>query len=417
MTSVLLSAYQCGPGMGSVSQIGWEWYQRLCQETSVTLVTHIRNQAALTAAGAPLNNSEIIYIDSEWFAGPLYRLAKRCFPNSEHPVFLISSLDFFVFDWLALKELKKRRNNGARWDVIHAPTPVSPKAATRLHRLNIPLILGPWNGGLPSPEHFPDIMRAESRWIYAIGQLGKVLDKLTGTTRRASLIFSANNTTDRAVPANYRDKICRLLENGVDLDIFKAHPYPPFPSPTQALQIVFVGRLLPFKGLPMLLEALSQVDFPFQLNIIGEGPEREKLHTLIQQWNLESQVELLGNRPLNFIAERIAEAHVLCLPSIRESGGAVLLEAMAVARPVIAVDYGGPSETVDETVGIKLPATGKQAVIDGLIAALRDIYEHPQQWQQKGIKGREKVEQHYSWPAKIKTALSHYHQLTGLSHE
>ena len=93
---VLLSAYQCGAGMGSVSQIGWEWYQRLSKVCQITLLTHIRNRAALEAGGVPLEDSTVIYIDTEWFAGPLYRFASRCFPHSEHPRFLIASLDFFV---------------------------------------------------------------------------------------------------------------------------------------------------------------------------------------------------------------------------------------------------------------------------------------------------------------------------------
>ena len=54
---ILLVAYQCGPGMGSVSQIGWEWYTRLCESHDVTLVTHPRNRPALAAAGAPLAGS------------------------------------------------------------------------------------------------------------------------------------------------------------------------------------------------------------------------------------------------------------------------------------------------------------------------------------------------------------------------
>ncbi|MGD9299603.1 MAG: glycosyltransferase family 4 protein, partial [Thiohalocapsa sp.] len=79
-----MSAYQCGPGMGSVSQIGWEWYSRTAARVPVTLLTHVRNRKALEARGAPLAGSEIIYVDTEWFAGPLYRFAKKLFPNSEH---------------------------------------------------------------------------------------------------------------------------------------------------------------------------------------------------------------------------------------------------------------------------------------------------------------------------------------------
>ncbi len=156
---VLLSAYQCGPGMGSVSQIGWEWYSRLARYASVTLVTHIRNQECSKAAGAPLPGTEVIYIDTEWFAGPLYRLASKLFPKSQHAVFLLSSADFYVYDGVALRQLKKRR---AEWDIAHAVTPVSPVAATRLHRLGIPLIVGPWNGGLASPRTFPEVMKQDS---------------------------------------------------------------------------------------------------------------------------------------------------------------------------------------------------------------------------------------------------------------
>ena len=83
---LLLSAYQCGPGMGSVSQIGWHWYSRLARRLPVTLVTHVRNRDALAAVGVPLPGSEIVYIDTEWFAGPLYRLAARLFRQSQHAV-------------------------------------------------------------------------------------------------------------------------------------------------------------------------------------------------------------------------------------------------------------------------------------------------------------------------------------------
>jgi hypothetical protein len=75
--------------MGSVSQIGWEWYSRLSRRIPVTLVTHIRNRAALERAGAPLPGSEVRFIDTEWFAGPLYRIASKIFPNSQHSVLMV----------------------------------------------------------------------------------------------------------------------------------------------------------------------------------------------------------------------------------------------------------------------------------------------------------------------------------------
>ena len=259
--------------MGSVSQIGWQWYSRLARRLPVTLVTHSRNRQALEKAGAPLPGSEVIFIDTEWFAGPLYRLASRLFPRSEHPVFLISSLDFFVYDRVARRRLSRRLQAGAPWRIVHQPTPVSPLAATSLHRLGLPLILGPWNGGLRSPDTFPEIMQAESGWLYPIRRLGQLIDRLQGTTRRARMILTATRSTRAAIPERWRGKCVDMLENGVNLDTFQALPWPPAPSATTPLKILFVGRLLPFKGVAMLLDALTRMPpgQPAHLDIVGNG--------------------------------------------------------------------------------------------------------------------------------------------------
>jgi len=408
---VLVSAYQCGVGMGSVSQIGWEWYSRLSEQCHVTLLTHIRNRPALEAVGAPLFDSNIIYVDTEWFAGPLYRFAARCFPHSEHPKFLIASLDFYVYDWIAIRQVRRQLKAGKNWDIVHAVTPVSPLAATRLHKLNIPLVLGPWNGGMSSPTTFPEIMQAESKWLYPIRNLGRILDFLIGSTRNAAVILTATKATFASIHKRYQKKCKFLLENGVDLDLFTAAPYPSFPSDSIPLHIVFVGRLIPVKGVAMLLEAIKKLTFPVQLTVVGDGPERLNLETITSQLQLTEQVRFTGNLPLNEISQIVRQGHVFCLPSVRESGGAVLLEAMAVGRPVIAVDFGGPAEIVDEGVGVKLPATGKDDVIKGLVTAFENLREQPEQWLLRGQEGRHRVEKNYSWAAKINTAIDFYRHL------
>ena len=410
---VLLSAYQCGAGMGSVSQIGWEWYSRLSQRCQVTLLTHTRNRATLEAAG--VNPANVIYIETEWFAGPLYRFATRCFPHSEHPRFLISSLDFFVYDWMAIRHCQQLMKSGQTWDIVHAVTPVSPLAATRLHQLKLPVILGPWNGALTSPTTFPEIMKAESKWLYPVRNFGRVIDAVVGSTRHAALIFTATRATLAGIAPRYHSKCQPLIENGVDLSLFTATPWPDAPSDHQPLRIVFVGRLLPVKGVGMLLEAVKALSFPVQLTIVGEGSERAALEQQTTALGLTALVTFTGNLPLAEVAHAIAEGHVFCLPAVRESGGAVLLEAMAVERPVIAIDFGGPAEIVDESVGIKLPATGKTDVINGLIAAFTELRANPDAWRTRGLAGRKRVAEQFSWDAKIATAIRYYQQLLGRS--
>jgi glycosyltransferase involved in cell wall biosynthesis len=411
---LLLSAYQCGPGMGSVSQIGWHWYSRLAQRLPITLVTHIRNREALIAAGAPLSGSEIIYIDTEWFAGPLYRLAARLFRQSEHAVFLVSSADFYVYDAAALRELKRRRAAGVDWDIIHAVTPVSPMAATRLHRLDRPVVLGPWNGGLGKPAHFPEIMQADAAWLYPVRKLGGLVDALAGSSRHAAAILTATEATLHGIAPRYRPRCVPMLENGVDLTVFTPAPWPEPPGPDQPLKLIFVGRLVPFKGVSMLLEAVQRVKnaLPITLTIVGNGPLEAELRAETAARSIAEEVRFITvNLAPEQVAAEMQAAHLFCLPSVRESGGAVLLEAMACARPVTAVMFGGPAEIVDEAVGRPLPATGREAVISGLAAVFREVVAQPEAWRIRGEAGLRRALDRYGWEAKVDAAVALYQRL------
>jgi glycosyltransferase involved in cell wall biosynthesis len=410
---LLLSAYQCGPGMGSVSQIGWEWYSRLAPRVPTTLVTHVRNREALAKAGAPLACSEVIFIDTERFAGPAYRLATKLFPSSQRGVFLISSLDFFVYDRCAVTLLHRRIMTGETWDIVHAVTPVSPTAPTWLHRLGAPLILGPLNGGLGTPKTFPHIMQAEAARHTPAHNLGRLFDLIVGSTRNAAAILTANRTTRRHIPRRYRLRCIPMLENGVDLNVFSPTPWPAGPSKMHALKILFVGRLLSFKGVPLLLEALTRVrdEFPVQLTIVGEGPLGTSWKEETGARGLDDIVTFCGPLPPPEVAAQMRAAHVFCLPSVRESGGAVLLEAMAAARPVIAIAHGGPAEVVDDSVGRAIPPDGPEAVIEALARTLRDVVADPEAWRRRGEEGRRRAEQRYAWDIKIDAILRLYGQV------
>ncbi len=398
---VLMSAYQCGPGMGSVSQIGWEWYSRLAKRIPLTLLTHVRNREALENAGAPLPGTEILYVDTEWFAGPLFRAACKIFPTSQHAVFMISSLDFFLYDHQALQLL--RRTEARHWDVIHAVTPVSPLAATRLHQLGLPLVVGPWNGGLPTPTGFPEMMKSDSAWFYRIRSIGKWINRWAGCTRKASVLLSATHHTDESIPVDGRLKTERLCENAVDLSLFYPGEQLKDPGPNQPLRVICVSRLVPFKAISLLLEAVAVVRnrFPIQLTIVGDGPLRNALQAEARHRSIESITHFTGNLPLKTVADLLRQSHLFCLPSVRESGGAVLLEAMACALPVVAANHGGPAELVDDTVGQLLSAEGPERLVRDLVEAFENYAMFPELWRERGRTGRRRVEQQHNWEAKI----------------
>lgn len=396
-----------------MSQIGWEWYSRLAQHAAVTLVTHIRNRSVLDQQPPPASDSQIIYVDTESFAGPLYRFASWLFPRSQHAVFLISSLDFFAFDRKAVRMLKKIKEDGQDWDIVHCVTPVSPIASPTLHRLGAPVILGPWNGGLKSPTNFPEYSKQDSGWLYPIRNLGRFAEIVNRGIAHSAQILTATSATAESISKRYANKTHHMLENGVDLARFSATAWPEPPSPQNPLRVLFVGRLIPFKGVPMLLDAVKNVtaSFPCQLAIVGDGPDRALLEHEASERGLSQVVNFRGNLSLNEVSKEMQKAHVFCLPSVRESGGAVLLEAMASNRPVIAVKYGGPGELVSEDVGHAILPLGRQYVVEQLTTDLLSVAQHPELWKSKGLAGRKKAESEFSWDAKVGQALDLYRDL------
>jgi glycosyltransferase involved in cell wall biosynthesis len=136
------------------------------------------------------------------------------------------------------------------------------------------------------------------------------------------------------------------------------------------------------------------------------------LRAAVQARGLNEQVKFsTGARPPAEVAARMREAHLFCLPSVRESGGAVLLEAMACARPVTAVAFGGPAEVVDDGVGRALPDTGREAVVSALVDVFRDVAAHPDTWRARGEEGLRRARERYGWDAKVGAAVALYQRL------
>ncbi len=100
----------------------------------------------------------------------------------------------------------------------------------------------------------------------------------------------------------------------------------------------------------------------------------------------------------------------LILPTLLESGGAVLLEAMAVGLPVIATKWGGPAEYVDDSCGILVPPDSRESLIAGLADAMERLARDPELRHRMGEAGRRKIQRFYTWDAKIDRILDFYHQ-------
>jgi glycosyltransferase involved in cell wall biosynthesis len=108
--------------------------------------------------------------------------------------------------------------------------------------------------------------------------------------------------------------------------------------------------------------------------------------------------------------ERLSSADCLVLPSLLECGGAVVLEAMSLAKPVIATAWGGPVDYLDASCGVLVPAESRAGIVAGIAAAMVDLATSPATRLRMGDRALAKVRAQYSWEAKVDRMIDFYGQ-------
>ena len=135
-----------------------------------------------------------------------------------------------------------------------------------------------------------------------------------------------------------------VIYNSVDADLFSPGPVDSVPS-----TILSVGNLIPSKGHELLLRALSHVvpSYPnLSCEIIGDGPERERLSKLARDCNIDDKVHFLGRQNRTQVADAMRRCTLFALPSRYEGLGCVYLEAMSAGKPAIACRGQGIDEII-----------------------------------------------------------------------
>ncbi len=146
-----------------------------------------------------------------------------------------------------------------------------------------------------------------------------------------------------------------------------------------------------------------------RLEILGDGDERQALEAQSERLGLADRVEFAGWVTADEAARRLRGSDVFVLPSLRESGGVVLLEAMAVGLPVVASRWGGPGVHVDDATGIRVAPDTRDGFVAGLADAMIRLAESPELRETMGRAAIRRVESGtYDWDRKIDRFLEIY---------
>lgn len=417
---VLIVADNASDRFGGEAILPLHYFRHLRRRgVEVWMVVHDRNRAELERS-IPVEVGRIRFVTDtklDKFAGRMMdRLPKRL--NDVTLAYFAREVSRREARRLVIRTIADRKI-----DVVHQPTPVSPKEPSNMHGLGVPVVIGPMNGGMTFPPAFAkDLDHWTSAALYRLGRAASpVLNRLMPGKLEADVLLVANDRTRRALPPGIRGEVELLAENGVDLDLWgPPEDDAPVPDRPGGARFLFIGRLVDWKAVDLLIEAFRAVvgRTAATLEIVGDGPERSTLERLAADPALAGSIRFSGWVSQPECADKLRGADALVLPSLYECGGAVVLEAMACARPVIATDWGGPADYLDATSGILIRPDSRQGMIADLADAMIRLATSPELRASMGRAGRARVVREFDWEKKVDRILEIYGRaIAGGSHD
>ena len=357
---ILISAFSCSPNGGSEEAVGWNWSVAAAHRGhEVTVLTPDGQREAIEAAPVPDGLSFVFVPEppmAEWVPGVPHWYVR-------------------YLRWQrAIVEPARRLVRERGIDVVHHLTWASVQLGTFLGALDAPLVFGPVGGGQTANPALRPFWAG--RW--ATEMVRSVItdrliriDPLAVRTVRAAAVCVADNDDTAAMLHRLGARGVRLqTQCGVAADTIT----PPNPAhrDRDVLELLWVGRFMPRKGLPLALEAMRGVDpsVPVRLRIVGHGQLEDQVPGWIREAGLEDRVELVGRVPYADMPATYRRADALLFTSIRDSGGIQLVEAMGQGLPCIALRQHGARLLVPDGAGITVPVTDPDGTAAGLAGAI-----------------------------------------------
>jgi glycosyltransferase involved in cell wall biosynthesis len=206
----------------------------------------------------------------------------------------------------------------------------------------------------------PLVVTAHGRDVRNVGAIPTVAAATRAVVRRAAAVVTVSDYLRRELETKIPEARGKThtVDSGVDLERF-----PELPAPDGATRFLHVGSLTPRKNVLRLARAFERLG-EGTLVFVGDGPLRPHLES-------RPGIALEGLVPHDEIPQLLAQAHVVCQPSLIEPFGQALLEAMATGRSVVATTVGGPLEFVPPEAGVLVDPADEDALVEALRAAAR----------------------------------------------
>lgn len=375
---ILISAYACEPNRGSEPHVGWQWALGLARRGhEVWVLTRSNNRHVIEEA---LAKSPVENLSFEYFDLPRWGLWLK----------KVLGVNVYYRLWqMGAYSRAKALQDRVQFDRAHHVTFVVARHPSFLRKLGIPYVFGPVSGGEHVPKSLlldlPLRFRLQEWYRTFANRLLMSMPSVQKTLQKAQRVAATSVQTASYFPADVRARA------EVKLAITSPAPLGTIRLPRnlrrrgETLRVLFVGRLLHWKGVHLAILALARLrerGVAASMTIVGSGAAEAWLRDLVQARGLGESVNFVRWMPRDRLSEVYAEHDVFLFPSFRDSGGMVVLEAMQHGMPVVCLALGGPAVLVDDQCGAVVQPTNPKQVVDEMADALARLASDPQAYAQ-----------------------------------
>ncbi|MBL9146424.1 MAG: glycosyltransferase family 4 protein [Verrucomicrobiaceae bacterium] len=421
---LLVTAFSLSPGRGSEPGVGWHTVEELAREHELHALVDANWEPKVQRVFRPEEHPRIhlhfvrIPVLTSLVEGPL----------NSGLCWLIYYYLWQIAAWITATRLHDQH----RFDACQHVTFVKYNTPSFLHLLGLPFIFGPVGGAERAPAQFYREFGLKTRFAeaarVALQKLALLDPFLRLCCRRSTIALGVTHDTAEALRklgahrvevltavALSEDELATvagLCEPGPDADgtsgrlgwaDAQAPSKPHVSGLTEAsynqepLALLYVGRLIAWKGVHLALRALAQRPSHLRFRIIGDGPLRPYLEAEAQRLGLADRVIFEGELPRDQVLAAYRGADGFLYPSLHDSGGNAVLEAMAAALPILCLRYGGPDFIVGDDCGWKVQAITPDAAIDGLASALHAFATDIAERATRGAAARARCLHDFTW--------------------
>jgi glycosyltransferase involved in cell wall biosynthesis len=401
---ILLSGHAISPVHGSEPGVAWAWAWSLSEDHEVHILTFPEFKSEVEEY-LKYNNRPNLHI--HWVVHPLDNWNRNKGTKG-----LSIKIHYVLWQIQCLKYATKLCNS-VSFDVCHHMSWSTISSPPSLWRLPVPFIWGPVGGGMITAREYRSLLGRDylSDLLRTIRVMSlKYSPALRNSVKHSKKILSANNDTSkilRQAGAN-ENNIELFLDTGLNETQIVQEPRT---FTDKHLKILWAGSIIPIKGLPILIYALSKLKSDdIELTVAGSGSDMERCVRLVYEYNLGHKIKFVGYKTHREMHLLFASSHLFIFTGVRDSFGGVMLEALASGLPVMALKHQGAASFLNEDVAI-LIEPGSVAVTSQRIADKLDEVLKKNEILEKLSANTNKFIENESWSIRAKRAVQIYKEI------